>query len=241
MRRLLTALLLVLLASPAWGVVGFDSVAVPAQSSVQPPTLSTTLTLIASSNMAAHVTVHTNANGGAQPTISSVTVGGVTASVLASSTATLGNHQSITYCAALGSATGAQTVNVNVSGAGGWIIAAGAMGATGVDQTTPCTNGTTATSAASPVNITVSTTAGDLTFSAIGHNGTGDPAMSGTGTTRKWVETTSDSTGGGIGGAAQQTWTTGGLDWAEAAVTGGNFKAAGATAGRQRTLLGVGQ
>lgn len=213
----------------------FDSVASKVDGT-QPATLTYTVTLVAASNMAAIVTIHVNANTGDQPTIGAVSVGGVAATVVANSdvsqpVATAGNRRSVSYGVALGSMTGAQTVSIGLSGAGAWIVTTGCIVATGVDQSTPITNGNSVASVASPVNLAITSATGDLTVTAIGHNGTGAVALTGTGTTRRWEDHSNDPVGAGgtaPGPTVTHTWTTGGLDWDKGVVTGGNFLAAGA-------------
>lgn len=217
----------------------FDSAAATT-SSTQPATMTYTLTMTAASNMAAGTAIHVNANGGAQPTIGTVTVAGVTAAAVAGSDVTQGDHRSVSYGVALGSTTGAQTVSIGLSGAGSWIVTSGTIGATGVNQSTPITNGNSAVSTASSADLAITSAAGDLTFTAIGHNGTGATSLSGTGTTGRWNDNSSDPVGSGgtaPGPTVTHTWTTTGLDWTEAALTGGNFLAAGAVAGDE-TLQG---
>ncbi len=69
------------------------------------------------------------------------------------------------YCAATGSATGAQTVSVSWTGSSN--ASAGMVSASGVDQATLCNNGTTSSTTSATISTSITSSSGDLTFDRV--------------------------------------------------------------------------
>lgn len=182
------------------------------------------------------------------PTGISVTVGGVSASLVASTTAT-NSYQSLIYGLATGSATGSKTVSISWTNAAE--AAAGAISFSGVDQTTPCNNGTSHTSTSGGSGgtdaVTITSNNGDLTFDWNANSGPTAPTAGG-GITSKFSFNSAGFnvwSAGAIGpgtGTTTHTWTFG--NFQNIVHSGVNLKAAagGATQGLFQTppLTGVG-
>lgn len=101
---------------------------------------------------------------GSVPGDLAITVGGVSATLVTGTT--VGGYPVMAwYCVATGALTGSQTISATWGTAtdGGGVAIAGA----GVNQTTPCYNGTT-TSGASPLSRSITSSSGELTLSGAG-------------------------------------------------------------------------
>jgi hypothetical protein len=166
------------------------------------------------------------------PTGVGVTIGGTSANLVSNTTATNGTvTQTLIYCLATGSSTGAKTITVTWTGTSG--AGAGAISFSGADQTTPCNNGNNAipTTGGTPTaeSISITSTSGDLTFDWNNNNG-GNTQPTAPNQTSRFSFTHADfnnasagSTGPGTG-TATHTWTFATFEFIS--ISGVNIKAA---------------
>jgi hypothetical protein len=162
MKRLLLWVALILFPLCAFGASTYQ--AEGTVSATGNTTASGTISVTASSTLA--VAVFMTFNGSSVPSISSFTVGGLSATAVSNTTA--GSYPvGEWFCVAAGSlSTGSQTISITWTGT--YADANGvAISATGVNQSTPCINGQKA-SGSSPQSISISSGAGDLTISGAG-------------------------------------------------------------------------
>ncbi len=165
----------------------FDSVAT---GSADPGTSITPfdLTLVASSNMAVAVGIFMN---GSDVTGLSVTVGGVTCNLVSGTDSGASNRRSLIYGAALGSATGAQSVVITWTNSG--TIFAAAVGLKDADQTTIFQNGTFARGSDDTPTVAITSATDNLTLAgAVDSFG---QAFTGNTQTQRW---NGSSSGGNI-------------------------------------------
>lgn len=126
--------------------------------------------------------------------------------------------------------SGSQTATISWTGNADGTL--GVVTASGVDQSTPVNNGTSATGSSATTAVTITSNAGDLTIDAA--EVAQGAALTAPTQTQRWNvsssgnQTGAGSTGPGTGTATHQ-WTNLGATWAAA---GANFKAAPPTADR---------
>jgi hypothetical protein len=213
---------LLVLPAWAWAVVVFD--AADKGLEVQGPSATSPYTFVFTLGAGAKCVQVQALWSGDNPVISTVTVGATSLAVVSGSHADSGTMHAETWGGST-SLTGAQTVTISWTGGDALTFQGGAISATGCDVTTPVNNGNAVGDTASPVSLAITSASGDLTATAIYHNGTGNPAT--TNQTLKWNNTPVSNVGDGdIGpGTANptHTWTTSGGDWVNAVVTGANF------------------
>ena len=175
------------------------------------------------------------------PTAITVTVGGASATLVSGtdtgSTPPSGTRRrGMIYCVATGSTTGAQTVSVSWTGSTNGD--AGMIGASGVDQTTPCNNGTFASTTTATMATSITSTSGDLTFDwTIDDSGSAGVPNTPTQTQRLAFQDNSFNSGNGLStgpgtGTTTHQWTVSVGNGAT--MSGTNFKAA-ATFGTEQT------
>jgi hypothetical protein len=154
--------------------------------------------------------------------IDSVTVGTDGLSLVSGSSVVLSPLRAETWAGAT-SLVGAQTVTVTFSGGNPTTLLCDAISATGVNAASPVNGGANNSNAGSPISLAVTSASGDLTSTAVYHDGTGAPT---TNQTIRW-EDHSINVGAGDTGPGTvnptHTWTTGGVNWTKAVVTGANF------------------
>lgn len=118
------------------------------------------INLVSGSNMAVAVGLMFLGNA---TTAITVTVGGTSATLVSGTdTTTDRSHRSMIFVVAKGTATGNQSVAVSWTTAADCIAAA--VGASGVDQSTPMNNGTWASGASTTPSVTITSASGDLTL-----------------------------------------------------------------------------
>jgi hypothetical protein len=199
----------------------FDAAATLAQvtAPTSPQTLSITLVGTGANRQAmVHITVHKGTQ--ALPVISAVTVG--TDSLAFVTGTTVAGEMLETWGGAL-TVTGTQTVTVTFSNSGlNFSMAIFAISATGTDLVN---NGNTATNGASPLSLSMTSAAGDLTSTVLLDNGTGNFSTNRTSRGNGSVvsPTGFDSGPGTVN--PTHTYTTTGLDWSTAVASGANFRA----------------
>lgn len=226
-----------LLASPSWAAVVFDNKASVTGTSVT--TLTTVaFTITSSANRAGTVAICTR-NASTSGFTSGI--GGTAGAFITGTEGTLSTAHLLLH-GVTAPPSGSQTATAS------WTTAAnagiGALTASGVNQTTPLTNGTFTTSSVSPTSLSVTSTSGDLTMTGLCINNAGvDP------TTNQTIEyldeiVSSLTSAGDIGpgtGTTTHTWTS---ITNSKVISGANFLAAGGAppaASPMRTLMGVGQ
>ena len=160
----------------------------------------------------------------------SVTVGGVAAAVVTGtdSGTTISDGRTMIYCLATGSTHGAQAIAVSWTGSSH--ATAGSVSASGVNQTTPCQNGTFAAaqitaSGTTPFTLVVTSATGDMTFTNETDDsgsyppasplqtvryGLGDSGVTGNGSTAAGAATVTDG------------WST--TQWVKYSISGIDFK-----------------
>lgn len=113
----------------------------------------------------------------------------------------------------------------------------GVVTASGIDQNTPVTNGTSATGSGATTAVTITSNAGDLTVDAV-EVAQGSPLTAPTQTSRWNVSSSGNQTGAGSTGpgtgTATHQWTNLGATWA---AVGANFKALASQLGRQTYVM----
>lgn len=194
------------------------------------------ITIGSSSNRAVQVVILTNTTSISAIT---VTVGGNSlTAVSGSDSSTTYNLRGVTYCATT-SLTGAQTVQVDWTTSASVVI--GAISASGVDQTTPCTNGTYTGSnvdADGILGLSVTSTSGDLTATASQRSGSGTYSTS---QNQAWSRGVINVGGYGAGsGTDTHTYTSSATN-INMVITGANFaQVSAAIPSCTFMLLGVG-
>jgi hypothetical protein len=232
MRRLALIFALLFAAAPSWAAVSYAGTASSCTSTsagTSIPSCSFTLPGGTTNGaVAVSLTFVTTSITGV-----TVTVGGVSASLVAStdtgSSPPAGTrYRNMIYCAATGSATGAQTVSVSWTGSSN--ASAGMVGASGVDQATPCNNGTTSSTTSATISTSITSSSGDLTFDWVS-DGSGSNGYPNTPTQTQRLQfqdgsfnaALGESTGPGTGTATHQ-WT---VNTSSGALqSGANFKSA---------------
>ncbi len=226
MGRVSGALLLLLLsAAPAWAQVAFD--AANGTTGTGTSTISYSLTIGSGTNRAVAVAVSMVAS----TSITGVTLGGNALSLVAGTSTTGVTQITAIYCGAT-SLTGAQTIVVSFSDAGNSQSGSSAVSASGVDQTTPCNGGTSASGSGGVVSLAIASNSGDLTF-----EGTASTygQLSAPTQTQQYLgpQTGGDniglSTGPGTAGPITHQWSVSSYS-GHAVMTGANFKQASGAA-----------
>lgn len=174
-------------------------------------------------------------------TISTVTYAGVTVPAVTGASGANGTtaHVAI-FCLANPTTGSSQNAVVTMSGAT-TSFAVGVASFLGVNQTTPCANGTFASGTGTSASLTITSATGDVVMDTLAAGGS-SVAVSG-GQTLDWHDALAIVDGGGshVAGASSVTpsWSQSSAVWAYAAV---NVQApAGAAAPTRLSLLGVGK
>lgn len=226
MQSIIRIVFLVLTTATAWGAVAYDNKISSGAFSGATSVTTGTFTIGAGVNRAAIACLHFYASN--NPSGITVSVGGVSGSAITGAdTGTATTSRTVCFCVT-NPPSGSRTASAS------WTNAAtgdfGVITATGVDQTTPCTNGAQAVNAGAggvaTVSVTITSASGDLTVSA----GQTENALAATPTNRtlRWGVDSgvwAGDTGPGTG-TTVHTWTDTILNQHMTAA-GANFKAAG--------------
>src|SRR3954463_1456168 len=221
-RGALPAALLVL------SMAGRASASVSGQAAAKTSAASTTTATIASFNpggASKRVLVVGLAFGQGAPTGVTVTFGGVALTLASGTSVTNGTaHTEIWYLTA--PVTGAASIVATWTGSHSVVM--GATAFNGADQTTPVTNGITATGSSTTPSVTITSASGDMTLNTAATLSATSPFLSAPTRTQQWLDTTQAairSGGSTAAGAATVThaWTAGSaLAWTSSGV---NIKA----------------
>jgi hypothetical protein len=165
-KKLILIVTLVLMASKGWGAVAFDNY-VSAATTNQSTLTSSSFTITNASNRAAILCVYTRSNR----TITSASVGGVSASAI-SGADIAGNASDRIQCwGVVNPPSGSQTATVNLDSTEVNAFKFGVITASNVDQTTTFNHGNSAQDYVNSRAISITSTSGDLTSTAIGDSG----------------------------------------------------------------------
>ena len=191
----------------------FDATATVSGSNVTSLT-TPSFTIGSDSNRAAILGLNQSTNGGVS---FSGSCGGVSATLISGTDTTSSRNPRAQQWQVIAPASGTQTASMSWTN-----VQSGRLGvvtASGVDQTTPANNGTSATSASGTTrSLSITSTSGDLTVDAAGGDG---GALSAPTQTQRWSGSTgAGSTGPGTG-TTTHSWT---CPDASSAQAGANFK-----------------
>jgi hypothetical protein len=218
--KLLALLSFLLVASPAWTAVAFDNKAVaPTEFNVQ--TITTPAFTISGTNRAAILCLWLGLNSATGVTMS---LGGVQGTaILGADTGTTNGNIRVVCFSVTAPPTGSQTATASWTGS--MAASLGVITATGVNQTTPVTNGNFSTPGfVTSAPLTIASSNGDLTVTVYGT--TTNPATVTTDRTERFANGSvfKGDTGPGTG-TTTHTWTASSSD--VMSVAGANFKSAG--------------
>lgn len=189
--------------------------------------LSYSITIGGGTNRAIAISAHCAAG---VTTVSSITVGGVAATLVAGTSGDSSAADAHGEIWALANpATGAQTVLVTFSNGTSTFVASGAVSVSGADQSTPCNNGTVASGGGGAASLPITSNAGDLTVDSV-FCGNGATTISAPTQTQRWLDNATSnhfggSTGPGTAGPITHAWTLTGYSTHDV-ITGVNFKQA---------------
>lgn len=243
MKTIRLLVLLAFLAVPAWGQIAFQGATTSSEAaSATGITFSHTVT--AGSNVALVVGLAYRDNGGAAPGTVTAAYNGVSMTLLGH-TGRVNQVGAAIWCLA-NPATGAHNVVISI-GQTVDLLRAGAMDFSGVDQSTPCEAGNTATGASNTPSIAITTVTDNSWVVDSLYSKSGNATVTGSGQTERWNGTVgggADDTGGSTfgpktpAGAHSMTWTNNGesTNWSIAGCALKPATAPGASA-RRRVLV----